>query len=51
MIDPYYAAHPEADRRAMRALNLEDDTEEDAVFTDGPTDGARVQRRREEDDT
>lgn len=51
MIDPYYAAHPEADRRAMRALNLEDDTEEDAVFTDEPTDGAQVQRRREGDDT
>ncbi len=35
MIDPYYEAHPEADKRAMRALNLDagDDTDA-AVFED-----------------
>ena len=35
MIEPYYEAHPEADKRAMRTLNIE--TEEDAeesVFED-----------------
>lgn len=37
MIDPYYKEHPEADRKAMRALGLEDD-DEDAVFTDRPDD-------------
>lgn len=31
MVDPYYEAHPEADKRAMRVLNLE--TEEDAADT------------------
>ncbi len=34
MIDPYYEQHPEADKKAMRALNIEIEEEEDAVFED-----------------
>ncbi|MBQ6707210.1 MAG: DUF624 domain-containing protein [Clostridia bacterium] len=35
MIDPYYKDHPDADRKGMRALGLED-TDPDAVFSDRP---------------
>lgn len=35
MIDPYYKEHPEADKKAMRALNIDvEDEQEDAVFDD-----------------
>ncbi len=35
MIDPYYEKHPEADKKEMRALNLDVEDEDDAVFEDG----------------
>ncbi len=37
MIDPYYEANPDADRKGMRALGLEDN-DPDAVFTDRAED-------------
>ena len=40
MIDPYYEAHPEASKKAMRALNIEveDEEEQQAVFDDRDPD-------------
>ncbi len=36
MIDPFYKEHPEADKKAMRALNIDvEDEETDTVFEDG----------------
>ncbi len=48
MIDPYYKDHPDADRTALRALNL-DDTAEDAVFEDRPADELRVSGNKNEE--
>ncbi len=43
MIDPYYEAHPEADRTALRLLNLDDKAaDERAVFEDRQADDIRV---------
>ncbi len=41
MIDPYYKAHPEADRKALRLLNLDEENEE-SVFEDRAADDIRV---------
>lgn len=51
MIDPYYAEHPEADKKAMRALNL-DEGEEDssAIFTDRVPDKPQTDASRKEKD-
>ena len=39
MIDPYYAEHPEADKTAMRSLNLEEGEDaSSSVFTDRVSD-------------
>lgn len=43
MIDPYYEQHPEADRKPLRALNIEveDDEASDIVFADRDPDEYR----------
>ncbi len=41
MIDPYYKEHPEADRKALRLLNL-DDEEQETVFQDRAADDIHV---------
>jgi len=50
MIDPYYEAHPEADRSALRLLNLEDDTGEETVFEDRQVDDLRISGAKQEED-
>lgn len=48
MIDPYYEAHPEADRTALRLLNL-DDGEEETVFEDRVADDIRISGGKHEE--
>lgn len=50
MIDPYYAAHPEADKKAMRALNMDIPAENEAVFEDKPADNLRISSRDDHTD-
>lgn len=50
MIDPYYEAHPEADRTALRLLNLEEDTSDEAVFEDRKVDDIRVSGGKQEEE-
>lgn len=49
MIDPFYKEHPDADRTALRLLNL-DDTAEDAVFEDRAADDLRISGGRREEE-
>lgn len=49
MIDPYYEAHPDADRKALRLLNLDDEIEE-PVFEDRAMDDIRVSSGKHEDE-
>lgn len=46
MIEPYYKAHPEADRKMLKTLNL---TLEDLSIVDEPVDGEEAAQKAEEE--
>ncbi len=49
MIDPYYEAHPQADRSVLRSLNIETEEDTDTVFEDiDPETVLRVRQKEEE---